>query len=167
MELPIGSLRKIKSLPFAVSYSMAEGLSFGVSPKDGCLYVGPTEELKRVGVILDDSCVEKVSEKENTLELAVGESGFRYEFLITSGLSFEKARDLPNFIGRSTGCVCICQERVWVRILPNGSEKITCKFYIEVPDIDWLHEEILAKRVEMEHEIESDIFLTQIPIIKR
>lgn len=50
------SIRQIKSIPYAVSYSLSEGLSFGLLPADGNLYVGPTEELLKIGVVLDEIC---------------------------------------------------------------------------------------------------------------
>lgn len=41
---------KVKTERDAIAFSLAENVTFGVHPKDGCLYVGTPEALQRAGV---------------------------------------------------------------------------------------------------------------------
>ncbi len=68
----MNKIRQIKSIPYAVSYCLSEGLSFGVLPKNGCLYVGPTDQLLKMGVILDKACVPERIEIKKEYEEACG-----------------------------------------------------------------------------------------------
>ncbi len=51
------TVHKVKSVPYAISYCLSEGLVYGVSKHDGCLYVGPPDLLEKLDVDIAEECL--------------------------------------------------------------------------------------------------------------